>query len=102
MIKYQLRRGPIGPVTVSLAATHPDETAPLQYDGDPDLLPVVRRDLETGWGLGGHTVGDRTTPADLAHAMDSPEMAPYAPRLVEGQAIIDRYQRANIPPDAAD
>lgn len=93
MIAYRLYFSSTLPVVVRLDVKGPDDAGPLTFEGQKDAVALIREAVAGAGGLGGHSIGYETTPADLSLAMGSGWLAKYNPELLEGQAILDRFVR---------
>ena len=102
MIRYKLTFLTTLPVVVSLDANHPDQSARLKYEGQEDAVGMIQSAVSGGSGISGHVIGEQTTPADLAAAMESGSLRQYKPELLEGREIIDRFERKAPPPGSVD
>ena len=82
-----------GGVTVGVDATHHDATGDLIVEGalEDDVEHIREALLLNGFGLR-HSIGERTTPADIAVAIKNGFMDLH-PELVEGEDIIAPHMR---------
>lgn len=100
MIKYSLTLpDDRGSVILSLAASDPDQYAALVIEGEQPAVDWFRLfdNPENWFGLYGHMLGDRTTPADLRAAML--RKTEYKPELLEGSGV--EAHQPNFPPGVA-
>lgn len=67
---------------VVLRASDKDQSAKLEFEGDPMFVERVRNAVLQSYGYGGHAIEEWTTPFDLEIAMASTEMAKFSPRRV--------------------
>ena len=95
MIKYELRNG----VTVRLNSNDGNESAMIEYDGEPDMVEMVRDRLLQSYGAFGHMIRESTTPIDLDCALKSEKFRLFRPQCVEGAELVERYD-PGIPPGA--
>ena len=76
MKTYRLKTA-LGEVIVS---TDDDgEDHPILFEGDQPAVDLIRRALRLQIGRGGIFLGAHATEAELAHALEQPELAIYLP-----------------------
>ena len=69
---------------VVLRAEGRDDTAEIEYEGDPELMRRVEEAVLQCSGVRGHGIERFTTPLDLEIAMRSSGMKRFAPERIEG------------------
>lgn len=94
MIRYQFKWG----LQIHLTVDNPDDSTPIQFDGNEEFAAIVMSDLSKCYGAFGHLIGNSCTAPDLAAAMLSPTMQAYKPKLLEGEELTKAV--ANIPDGA--
>ncbi len=77
-MRYRLRTID-GPVEVTCEPAPGAERAPIELRGERAAVETVRAFLNVSLDLHGYRIGATTTPADLAHALDSPHAAHFVP-----------------------
>ncbi|WP_437723473.1 hypothetical protein [Sorangium sp. So ce861] len=75
-------------VTVSIPARHGDEVAELAWSGLDWAVDHARHILESQYGTQPRAIGARTTPRNLAAAMESPQMKAFRPTLECGEDLL--------------
>lgn len=96
MIRYDLRyKNSVA--SVILNAKGPDQSAPIQYEGSPEVVSLIKDWLPSAYGAFGHLIGERTTPIDLKVAMLK---LPKGWTIAASMGDIPETIRANIPDGA--
>lgn len=90
MIKFRLQIGEAS-VEVSIAVDDGNKTGIIEYEGDADIVELLRDLLAFEYGAFGHLIGSATTPIDLDAAMKSPALAQWQPELIEGAELVASY-----------
>ncbi|MBE9160665.1 hypothetical protein IQ265_28150 [Nodosilinea sp. LEGE 06152] len=87
LIRYEI---PEYDVVITMAATDPDQSTPIEYEGPEDAVFFFQTMIFQSYGMFGHPIEDETTPMDLNHVMQTLFKELYT--LVEGQDVLDRYE----------
>ena len=99
MISYQISTF-IGNATLKIDVSDPNELGLIIYQGDEEVVKLIRSNLRTSYGAFGHLIGDRTTPIDLDAALKQPPFtAQYNIKLTAGSQIVTEYN-PGIPREA--
>ncbi|MBD2234938.1 hypothetical protein [Phormidium tenue] len=77
-------------VVITLAATDPDESAAIEYEGEEDAVFFYQTMTSRAYGMFGHPIEDEATPMDLHFVMETLFKGQYT--LVEGQDVLDSYE----------
>jgi hypothetical protein len=96
MIRYKLTEPPSRfplsgriprTVDVLLEASAVEDSGRVSFDGDPDLVNVIKPNLRIA-GMGGYPIEEVATPRNLAYAMTQPTMRVFRAELIEGHEIL--------------
>ena len=68
MIQYKITANN-AEVIVTVNSNNPNLSAEVQYEGDPELLEIVKMWLPDAFGAFGHLIGESTSPIDLDAAI---------------------------------
>lgn len=93
MIRYRIVIPDGRTVTVSIDVSGPNDAGPILFEGLGLDVRDVKRRLLSSHGLDGHLVDEETTPVDLDLALRGQFFDGFDRELVEGQAILDRFER---------
>ena len=68
MIQYKITANN-AEVIITLDADDPNDFADVQYEGDSELLEIVKMWMSSATGAFGHFIGENTSPIDLDAAI---------------------------------
>ncbi len=92
MIKYQLTLGySETSIFISLPVTDGNSSALMEFEGGDMAVAKAKFELLNQYGAFGHKMGKVTTGYDLDAALNSPGMARFSARILEGEEIVRNY-----------